>query len=132
MSSAATDIATRLESLGIGTRGANSGWSISVGAEPDKPDNAITIYNTGGEEPDTCEQDILRPAFQVRVRARDYEEGHAKQVAIREALIRSIFATASARFASVRQMSGALDLGKDGNNRYLTTANYTALCTSPT
>lgn len=132
MSSAAFDIAARLAGLGIGTVGANTGWTIAVGAEPAAPDNAITIYNTGGDEPDTCEQDILRPAFQVRVRSTDYEAGHAKHVAIREALIRSIFATASARFASVRQASGPLDLGTDDRNRYLTTANYTALCTSPT
>lgn len=127
MSAPSTDIATRLQTLGLGTIGATSGWAISIAHAPEKPDKLITVYDTGGAAPATGELDVLGPALMIRVRAKSYEDGYAKQVEIREALIHGGFTVGSIRYVSVDLESGPLNLGLDDANRYVTTANYTAL-----
>mgnify|MGYP006394770417 FL=1 len=126
MSSPSKDIADRLQALSLGTIGATSGWAISVAHAPEQPDSLITVYDTGSEAPATGELDVFRPALMIRVRAKSYEAGYSKQVEIREALIHSGF-QGSVRFVSVDLESGPLNLGLDDANRYVTTANYTAL-----
>lgn len=125
--SPARDIADRLASLSVGTIGANSGWSISVSREPIAPPSAITVYDTGADAPDTDELDINGPAFQVRVRAKDYETAWAKQIEIREALIRSTFSSGSVRYFCINLMSGPLSIGLDDQDMHILTANYSAL-----
>lgn len=124
----AVHFADRLASLGIGTRGSNSGWSISVGREPIAPATTITIYDTGGGEVDTDDQNMTSPAIQVRVRAETYEACYGKQEAIRQALILGGFAAGGARYYSVAAISGILSVGRDDADRYLMTQNFQALC----
>ena len=53
MRSPAYSVARYLEANGFGVFGAPAGWSINVAAEPEAPDAAITVYDTGGEATDT-------------------------------------------------------------------------------
>lgn len=123
----AQDIADRLEEMGSGTIAATTGWAISVGREPLKPASAITVYDTGGGEPDTDEQDLLTPTFQIRVRAKSYQEAFDKQRSIRDHLIRMAFSTAGGRYLSIKSISSILSLGQDEKNLHVLSANYEAL-----
>jgi len=64
----ADDLVDLLTSRGVGVAGENpSGWSLFVDKEPPSPDEAVTIYNTGGFEPNAkWLQDF--PTVQVRAR----------------------------------------------------------------
>ncbi len=75
------EIANYLVNLGMGTMGS----SIFLGHLPPSPDNAITVLDTGGVEPDR-ELPIDNPTFQVIVRNTDYETGYNNLLAIKEAL----------------------------------------------
>jgi len=86
MNSPAHDIALYLQSLSFGTLAASSGWAIAVAREPVAPDTTITVYDTGGQGPDTDELDEFLPDIQVRVRAPDYIAAYAKSEGIRAAL----------------------------------------------
>jgi hypothetical protein len=122
-------IALYLAAQGAGVFAADTGWSINAGGEPPSPDTAITIYDTGGASPDTDEQDLLRPAFQVRVRAASYPAAYAKQEAIRDLLIlpQGDLVQGTARFIGVFATSDILAIGRDETDRYLLTANYQAI-----
>jgi hypothetical protein len=128
MKSPAHDLALHLAGLGIGTFGADSGWSINVSTEPAEPDTVITLYDTGGDEPDTDELDLLRPTFQVRVRGDDYPVVYSKQEAIRDALILpGRIETADSVFLGIFMTSDILAIGRDDNDRHLLTANYRSI-----
>ncbi|MGE0366935.1 MAG: minor capsid protein [Phycisphaerales bacterium] len=123
--STAYEVAQYLASQSVGTFGGNSLWSIHVAREPSGPDDVITVYDTGGEEPDTDEMDLYRPSFQVRTRSVDYLEGFQKQEAIRSLLILpNSLVMGTHRYVSVNMSSDILPIGSDDNNRYLITANY--------
>lgn len=125
-------IALYLAASGVGTFGGEAGWSINVSREPVKPFTAITLYDTGGDGPDTDELDWLRPTFQVRVRGTDYPDAYAKQEEIRDllALPQPITVTHLGKeyeFIGVVMQSDILAIGRDDNDRHLLTANYRAI-----
>lgn len=127
--SPAQDVAERLQTLGHGTIGATTGWAIAVGREPDKPINCITIYDTGGEDLDTDEQDIGYPSIMVRTRSRDYLVGYNKQRDIQKVLATlGGFATASARYRSWKSTSSIAQADIDDANNAILTANYSGFC----
>lgn len=129
MRSAAHDIALHIASAGLGVFGGASGWAVSVGTEPASPDTTITVYDTGGEGPDTDQLDIERPTIQVRVRSSKagsaYPDAHDKQRAIR-ALLHGIKGVTinGTRYAGITMTSEILVIGRDENDRFLMTANY--------
>lgn len=127
MNSLARDVALFLDAESVGAfPPASSGWAISVAQEPASPDDAITVYDTGGLEPDTDELDVFRPTIQVRVRSRDYEGARAKHEVIRELLIMQqplVLATSSVLVSASSEIAG---IGRDDNNRHILTANYRA------
>jgi hypothetical protein len=92
---------------------------------PEEPDDAIVIYDTGGSEPDTDEMDVFRPSVRVRVRAKSYQEGYAKQELLRQVLDDNlpIFALSS-RFSLVMPSDDIQGEGKDENDRHLFVVNY--------
>lgn len=60
-------------------------WSVYVGAEPDKPDNCITLFDTEGRISGNTQADGEIQEYhgiQIRVRATDYATGYAKARAI--------------------------------------------------
>jgi hypothetical protein len=125
-------IALFLATRGVGTFAGNVGWSINVAGEPASPPNTVTIYDTGGEGPDTDELDWLRPTLQIRVRAESYAEGYAKQEKIRDLLVldQPIAITHKGKqyeFIGVAMQSDILAIGRDESDRHLLTANYRAI-----
>lgn len=126
--SPADDIAQFLVAHSIGFFGGSTPWAINVGIEPQLPNEAITIYDTGGLGPDCDDQSLLLPTFQVRVRGPNFQACYAKQVAIRDLLILTDpLVTANSRFDTVAMTSDILMLGQDQKNLTLLTANYRAI-----
>lgn len=125
MRSTADDLAGYLDANSVGTLAAATGWSISFGMEPASPETAITLYDTGGLEPDTDQLDVLRPSIQVRVRGSDYRAAYAKQVAIRD-LLHAMPETVieGTLYLAVTASSDILSIGRDDNDRFILTANY--------
>lgn len=125
MRSLAHDLAAYLHDQGVGTFPHTTGWAINVAHEPGDPADSITIYDTGGEGPDTDQLDVERPTIQVRVRSDSYPDAYAKHQAIRDMLI---FGPLDLEESVVRlvQTSGPFSLGLDDKNRHLLTANYRA------
>lgn len=124
MKSPAHDLAVYLASRGIGT----FPGTISVHAEPADPPDVITLYDTGGSEPDTDELDLMRPTFQVRVRTLDPVAGYQTQETIRNLLmLQGRIVTQDSVFVMITPSSDIANLGRDDNNRFLTTLNYNAI-----
>jgi Bacteriophage minor capsid protein len=124
MKSPAHDLVVYLAAQSIGT------WpgSLSVNVEPTEPANVVTVYDTGGEGPDTNELDLMRPTFQVRVRSVDPEAGYLLQERIRDLLmLPGRIVTADSAFVVITPTSDIASLGRDDNDRYLTTLNYNAI-----
>ena len=65
MTTPAYIIAQHLQSAGFGTIGAETGEAIFVSYEPEEPSEVITVYDTGGENPDTFDQDLLRNTIHI-------------------------------------------------------------------
>ena len=129
MNSPAHDLALYLVAAGVMPNfGGAIPWSAFIAAEPDTPDETVTFYDLPGGEPDTDEMDQFTPAFQVRVRAKLWVEGYAKQEAIRDALLssRSGFEAESSRFILVVMTSDIATIGRDDKQRHLIVANYRA------
>mgnify|MGYP001493829437 CR=1 FL=1 len=124
MTSTAYDIAMLLQSEGVGSFGSSSGWSIAVGSEPMSPHTTITLYDTGGLEPDT-EQLDRRPSFQVRVRGGDYLAARAKiEEAIGVLQGRTGVVLGGTRYLSFELQSDVVCLGKDDSERFIFVANF--------
>jgi hypothetical protein len=85
MESPATQVKDILVGAGLGVFKAKGDWGINIGYHPDKPDNTITLTDTGGFIPDTQDED--KPTVQVLVRAKDYVAGWDRGSAIRDYLV---------------------------------------------
>jgi hypothetical protein len=122
--STAQDIATYLAAQSVGTFGTN----IFVSREPPEPNECVTVYDTGGLEPDTDDLNLLRPKFQVRVRSATYEGGYTKQSLIRDLLILvAPIKTANSVFVAIMVDTDFISLGRDDKDRYTSTMNYRAI-----
>lgn len=127
MSSIAYVLARYLSSNGVGTYGGDTGWSVAVGREPVLPDDALTLYDTGGGEPDTDQLDIMLATTQVRTRCFDYVEGYAKQEEARDLLILPApLITGGVHFLGVRMTSNITTLYRDDRDRNILVSNYEA------
>lgn len=130
MNSPADDIARLLAATLTpgGDIGGNLPFCINFAAEPDAPDDTITIYDTPGGEPDTDELDEYQIAFQVRIRCKVHAAGYAKHEAIRNLLILPVvpIVAASSKFLFITLTSDIGSLGRDDGNRHILVANYSA------
>lgn len=124
MTPAAEDLARYLGTVGVGTFAGVTGWGIYANDEPTSPDNTITLYDTGGGEPDTEQLDLLRPTFQVRTRSKVYAEAYNKQEQVRDILTGGRLDTTRSAFVLIAMQSDIFPLGKDDNMRFILTANY--------
>lgn len=124
MKSPAYSVANRLVTAGFGTLASTTGWSVNAFQEPVSPDTCITVYDSGGLEPDTDEMDD-RPSIQVRVRSHIYQDAYEKIHAIATYLRGQFGITLDTRrFASFEQQGGVLPLGMDDNRRFLLVVNF--------
>lgn len=117
-------IANYLSSNGIGTFAGAVAWSIHIAVEPATPNEAITIYDTGGSEPDTNELDLLHRTIQIRTRSAVYSPGYTKQEQIRDLLILN---SPVAGFVDIQMSTDILAIGRDVNNNHILTSNYRLL-----
>jgi len=128
MNSCADDIANYLQTRGIGSRRGKTGWVISVGQEPKDPVTAITVLDTGGGAPDTCEQDIFYPTFLVRVRAGKYAEGYSKCNEIMRMLTRaSALTLGGSTYAFVQAETDVESLGKNDTDKEIFACVFRAM-----
>lgn len=125
MSSAAIHLSKYLQTLGHGSIKGKATWALSVAIEPDAPDNVITLYDTGGEEPDTEQLDLFRNTVQVRVRAVKYVDAYEKAKAIRRDLIAAQNVTIDGvRYMSLVLTTDIASLGETENRRFVVVMNY--------
>jgi hypothetical protein len=137
MLSPAHDIAKYLDVQGVGVLNAMTGWSINISREPMEPDNCVTVYDTGGLEPDTDELDLMHPTIQVRVRHRKlvvagidtgYELAYSKHEEIRDLLILGTpLITVDSTFVLINLVTEISAIGRDDNDRHLLVANYSTI-----
>jgi len=127
MTDIAVGIKDVLEVASVGTFGATTGWGIFISREPDTDqDTVITIYNTGGEDPNP--RYLLDfPSVQVRVRGDrgGYQAAHTKAVDIRDALLGLPSQLLNGdQWVAVNEIGSINQLGYDENDRPLFTLNY--------
>lgn len=129
MNSAAQDVAIYLVAGGASpARGGNSAWSSHVAAEPAAPDSVVTVYDTGGQDPDTEQLDMERPTFQVRVRSASYDDAYQKQREIRDLLIYDApIDMTTSRFIGISMTTDILSIGRDDLSRHVLVVNYAAI-----
>jgi hypothetical protein len=138
------DIRDVLESEGIGVFGAEKGWAIFIGREPDQPTNVITLFDTGGGSPQIPmdstvtkdgSSDKHRKGFvefanvQIRVRSKEYISVYAKVEQIRKALAnRGVFFSLdnSAKYLNIEMQSDPLYVGEDDKRRQIFSLNIVA------
>lgn len=88
-------IARLLATLGVGVTGGTVGdWPIYVSDEPNSPDNAITLYDTSGQNDGRSMIDgevQEHPGVEVRIRSSTHEIGFAKAAVIAEILAMTIY-----------------------------------------
>ena len=77
-----------LAAAGVGVFGAQGGWGIYIGTEPERPQATITLYDTGGFEPDPARL-LDKPTVLIRVRGEPggYQAAFAKAAEVRDALL---------------------------------------------
>ena len=119
MTSPAYKIAQHLDSEGFGT------WAddIHVAREPATPTEVITIYDEGGQDPDTDEQNVFRPFVQLRLRSENYNTSYEKLEQIRDNLI----AASITDINEIWMQGGILLIEIDDNERYIFTMNFILL-----
>lgn len=114
------DLAAYMASHGIGTVGTDLFKSYM----PTDPVTNVTIYETGGPQPNK-ELPIKKPTFQVTVRSASYSTGRARLAAVR-ALFQGINSTTigSTFFFYIEAISEGGHLGRDDNGADLFSINF--------
>lgn len=121
------DIRDILSTNGVGTIGADSGWSIAVSREPLEPDTTITIFDRGSFlEPDP-KWLLEYPLFQVRVRGSEnnYLSATTKAQEIKDVLLGLQPQLRNGTdYRGIWQLSDIIPLGYDDQNRPLLSINF--------
>ena len=124
MNPSSEDIKDILESsaVGVGTFATD----LFIGKEPDSPNACVTIYDTGGAEPEAGYV-YDYPTIQIRIRGEvgGYRNAYLKAKEVRDALhgrINEIWS--STRYIGIWAMSDILFLGIDDKQRPIFTVNF--------
>jgi hypothetical protein len=96
-------------------------WPVYVSAEPDVPDDCITVYDTEGVDAgrDMYGEVVVRHGAQVRVRGADHRRAWAKADAVAASLDEAVFQTEvpledeTYLVHTIRRASGPLRIGYD-------------------
>jgi len=116
------------QSGGAGTFGAN----VFIRNEPSRPDDCVTIYDTGGFPADLA-TDLYLPTVQIRVRGRvgGYKTAWEKAKLIKDILhgIHNEVWNAT-RYLLISAMGDILNIGKDDRGRPVFTLNLSTMRTS--
>jgi hypothetical protein len=111
-----------------------NGWGVYVAKEPLNPHRAITVYNSGGLQPNP-KWALDYPSVQVRVRGfpNNYQESRQKAQDCKDVLLGlppQDVNTGGDRIVSVVIRADIVDLGFDNTNRPIHTINFN-LITQP-
>jgi hypothetical protein len=120
------DIAGVLAAAQLGALGAATGWGIYRSLQPDSPDTTITLYDTGGLDPDPALL-LDQPSLMIHVRgiARDYDGARAKAQEVKDALLGLPAQTLGGTFYGGAVMKGdVFFLGYDNKSRPVFTLNF--------
>lgn len=122
MTSPASDIADYLELQGFGTVGTD----IFANLEPNKPNSTVCVHDTTGLQALVIQDNLRQPGIQIRVRGVDYEVAYSLHDRIVKALCTDVteFSSASHRYVGCWQQGDILNLGRDQNDRFVTSSNY--------
>jgi len=124
MNASSKDIAEYLESSAAGT-GFTLSTDLFYSNIPDKPNQCVCIYDTGGFDQDPISEVYEKPTIQAMCRANSYDAAYTLAQSVKEALDLLInMEINSTRYVAIWQMSDILDLGKDKNNRDLVSINF--------
>lgn len=123
MSSPAVDLAGHLVTEGEGTLGGSEAWSINVSREPATPDSTVTLYDTGGFQPDP-DCGLEEPSVQVRVRSNSYLVAFAKMESVKNSIIGPNSLTLGGhKYLGLRGDGDVTSLGYDENDRVILVFN---------
>ncbi len=115
-----------LVTAGVGTFGATSGWAIFIGKQPTAPHTVVTVYNSGGTNPNP--KFLLDfPSLQVRVRGAPggYVAAQSKAVEVKDALLGLVSQDINGdRWDSVTMAGDITPLGYDQQNRPMFSLNF--------
>lgn len=125
MKSPADEIARHLAENRLGEFASNSGWSIATAREPAKPDDTITVYDTGGRDPASRHCFLYQPTIQIRSRSHDYGRAYEKLAEASYLLYHSIhLIRGGIKYISLNQTGDITSLGVDDNDRFRLTLNF--------
>lgn len=122
MSQLIDDIATYLQSNGVGTLGIN----LFEGRLPSSPDAAVAVIETGGTQPNAYIP-TKSPSFQVLIRATELDLGETVRQTIRSLLhnqYNTQFVLGGIYFYYCRLITEGGHIGVDSNGRDLFSLNF--------
>ncbi len=125
MNSPSVDISGLLETEGIGTVGTD----IFTSKEPDTPNKCVTLYDTGGFEPDLTDVVCDKPTIQIKVRG-EKGKGATAAYAVADTIKRYLHGLHNedidsvSRIILVKSMSDIIFLGYDDRDRVQYTLNF--------
>lgn len=128
MKSPAVDITSLLEDSSIGL---TSGTDLFASIMPDSPDACVSVYDTGGIEPDIG-ADLYYPTFQVRIRGSrgDYQTSRNLSESILQFLHKKVVTVAgSAKYLAIFAVTDILFIARDEKDRPLFSINFRTMRT---
>lgn len=125
MSIVSIDMKDILVADGVGVFGGGGTWSIYIGLEPPDPDQVITLYDTGGNDPNPRLL-IDFQTFQVRVRGLpgEYQETYVKMQDARDSLLALPSQTINTTLYDGVWQTGDVAFIGQGESRPIFTANF--------
>ncbi len=113
------DIKDVLVTDGIGTFGGTTGWAIFISEEPNKPDQVVTIFDSGGFEANP--KFILDfPTLQINIRGKedDYTGTYAKALAVKDSLLGDVPGVINGTdYIGIWQIGDINYISRDDSNR---------------
>ena len=119
--------------VGVFNSNDSTEWSIRVASQPDEPDQCITIYLSGGQNPNPRWK-LNFPSIQVRIRGKDagYVEAYEKAQEVVGALLGIPSQDLNGdRLVLVNQIGDIVPVGYDDDRRPHFTTNF-AMIIEPT
>ncbi len=124
--STAEDFKVILAAAGVGSTVPDDDWGIHVSKEPATPHRAITIYDTGGAEPNAKHLlDFNTVQIRIRGQVGEYSGAHIKALAVKNKLLGLPPETVNGTdFRGVWQVGDIIFLRYDDNNRPVFVTNW--------
>lgn len=122
----AVDIKDILVTAGVAVFASPTGWALAVSREPTTPNQVITVYDSGGTDPNP--KFLLdHPAVQVRIRGNvnDYLGTYSKAQQVKDTLLGLQRQTVNTTvYVGIWQIGDIQNLGFDDSNRPILVTNW--------